>query len=52
MPYYRDAMTLAEKHGDALLRSEVHRHFGFYYGIKERQMDKALDFLRRSLELM
>jgi tetratricopeptide (TPR) repeat protein len=51
MPYFLEAMTLAEEHGDALLRSEVHRHIGFHYMVFDVQPAKALDHLRRSFEL-
>jgi tetratricopeptide (TPR) repeat protein len=51
MPYYWEALDLAERHGDLLLRSEVHRHVGFYYAMSDLQSDKALDHLRISHEL-
>jgi len=51
MPYYTEALDLAEKHGDLLLRSEVHRHVGFYYAMSDLQSDKALEHLRISHEL-
>lgn len=51
MPYYTEALDLAEKHGDLLLRSEVHRHVGFYYAISDLRSDKALEHLRISHEL-
>ncbi|PRY22866.1 tetratricopeptide repeat protein [Pseudosporangium ferrugineum] len=51
MPYFREALELAEKHGDLLLRSEVHRHIGFYYTVGDLQSDLALHHLRISHEL-
>ena len=51
MPYYWEALDLAERYGDLLLRSEVHRHVGFYYAISDLQSDKALEHLRISHEL-
>jgi hypothetical protein len=51
MPYYWEALDLADRHGDLLLRSEVHRHVGFYYAASDLQSDKALEHLRISHEL-
>ena len=51
MPFYWEALDLAERHGDLLLRSEVHRHVGFYYAMSDLQSDKALEHLRISHEL-
>ena len=51
MPYYWEALDLADRHGDLLLRSEVHRHLGFYYAMSDLQSDKALEHLRVSHEL-
>lgn len=51
MPYFWEALDLAERHGDLLLRSEVHRHVGFYYAMSDLQSDKALEHLRISHEL-
>ena len=51
MPYYREALALAEKHGDELTRSEVHRHVGFYYLAVEQQPEQALHHLRISQDL-
>ena len=51
MPYYWEALELADRHGDLLLRSEVHRHVGFYYAVSDLQSDKALEHLRISHEL-
>jgi tetratricopeptide (TPR) repeat protein len=51
MPYYRDAMALADRYGNALIRSECHRHIGFYYVSEDIQPEQALRHLRTSLEL-
>jgi hypothetical protein len=51
MPYYWEALELADQYGDLLLRSEVHRHVGFYYAMSDLQSDKALEHLRISHEL-
>ncbi|MFI7599204.1 tetratricopeptide repeat protein [Actinoplanes sp. NPDC049681] len=51
MPYYREALELAEKHGDLLLRSEVHRHIGFYHTTSDLQSDLALHHLKISHDL-
>ncbi len=51
MPYFTEALTLADEHADVMTRSEVHRHVGFYYAIEDVQPDKALHHLRLSLEL-
>ena len=51
MPYYWEALDLADRYGDLLLRSEVHRHVGFYYAASDLQSDKALEHLRISHEL-
>ncbi|WP_306205064.1 tetratricopeptide repeat protein [Actinoplanes sp. RD1] len=51
MPLYREALDLAEQHGDLLLRSEIHRHIGFYYTAGDLQSDQALHHFRISHEL-
>ncbi|MEU4219840.1 tetratricopeptide repeat protein [Actinoplanes sp. NPDC026623] len=51
MPCFTEALDLAEAHGDLLLRSEVHRHVGFYYASSDLQSDKALEHLRISHDL-
>jgi len=51
MPCYWEALDLAEAHGDLLLRSEVHRHIGFYYAMSDLRSDKALEHLRISHDL-
>ncbi len=48
---YRESLALAEQHGDLLLRSEVHRHIGFYHTAGDLQSDLALHHLRISHEL-
>lgn len=50
MPYFREALALAEEHADALTRSEVHRHVGFFYLVEDVQPDRARHHLRVSLE--
>lgn len=51
-PFFRDALELAERHGDALLRSECHRHVGFHHLQREEaEPEAAVRDLRRSLEL-
>ena len=51
MPFYWEALELADRYGDLLLRSEVHRHVGFYYATSDLQSDKALEHLRISHDL-
>ncbi|WP_203839187.1 tetratricopeptide repeat protein [Winogradskya humida] len=51
MPYYREALELAERHDDLLLRSEVHRHIGFYYAMGDLESDRALHHLKISHDL-
>ena len=51
MPYFRQAMALADEHGDDLTRSLVHRHVGFFYLIEDVQPEKAVHHLRISLDL-
>jgi tetratricopeptide (TPR) repeat protein len=51
IPYFREALTLAEEHGDTLLRSECHRHVGFFYLGEGGQPEEALRHLRTSLDL-
>jgi tetratricopeptide (TPR) repeat protein len=51
MPYYWEALDLADRYGDLLLRSEVHRHVGFYYAMSDLQSDKAVEHLRISHDL-
>jgi tetratricopeptide (TPR) repeat protein len=51
MPYYREALQLADQHADALVRSECHRHVGFYYAVEDVQPEEAVRHLRTSLDL-
>jgi tetratricopeptide (TPR) repeat protein len=51
MPYFRQALTLADQHGGVITRSEAHRHVGFFYLVKDVQPHKALHHLRISLQL-
>jgi tetratricopeptide (TPR) repeat protein len=51
MPYYWEALALAEQHAGPITRSEVHRHVGFYYAVADKQPDRALFHLRKSHEL-
>jgi tetratricopeptide (TPR) repeat protein len=50
MPYFREAVTLADEHANALVRSECHRHVGFF-SMVDGQPDEGLRHLRISLEL-
>lgn len=51
MPYYWEALALADEHGDWITRSEVHRHVGFYYLVRDVQPDRARHHLRDSLQM-
>jgi tetratricopeptide (TPR) repeat protein len=54
MPYYWQALELAyapDADGDLYLRSEVHRHVGFYYLIEDEQPSEAVRHLQLSLDL-
>lgn len=51
MPYFWEALELADQHADAYVRSECYRHVGFYYFAEEHDADKALEFLHTSLRL-
>jgi tetratricopeptide (TPR) repeat protein len=51
IPHLREALALADVHADALVRSEAHRHLGFYHMAADVQHDLALDHLRTSLAL-
>jgi tetratricopeptide (TPR) repeat protein len=51
MPYYWEALALAEQHAGPLTRSEVHRHVGFFYLVSDVQPERALFHLRKSAEL-
>jgi tetratricopeptide (TPR) repeat protein len=54
MPYYWQALELAyasDSDGDLYLRSEVHRHVGFYYLAEDEQPLAAVRHLQLSLDL-
>jgi tetratricopeptide (TPR) repeat protein len=54
MPYYWQALELvyaSGSEGDLYLRSEVHRHVGFYYLAEDEQPSEAVRHLQLSLEL-
>ncbi|MFI5491381.1 tetratricopeptide repeat protein [Actinoplanes sp. NPDC051859] len=51
MACFTEALALAEQHGDLLLRSEVHRHIGFFHASGDLESDLALHHLRISHEL-
>jgi tetratricopeptide (TPR) repeat protein len=51
MPYYWEALALAEQHAGPLTRSEVHRHIGFYYLVVDVQPERALFHLQTSHDL-
>ena len=54
MPYYWQALGLAYapgSDGDLYLRSEVHRHVGFYFLMEDEQPSTAVEHLRLSLDL-
>ncbi len=54
MPYYWQALDLAYApglDGDLYLRSEVHRHVGFYYLVEDEQPTEAVRHLQLSLDL-
>lgn len=51
MPIFREAQALAEEHADDLTKSEIQRHIGFYYAVREVQPALAVEYLRTSLEL-
>jgi hypothetical protein len=51
MPIFREAMTLADARGDDLTRSEIYRHVGFYYVVRDPQAMLAVQHLRTSFDL-
>src|SRR5215831_1977709 len=53
MPYFWQALGLVNAPGqdDLYLRSEVHRHVGFYYLVEDVQPDEAVRHLQLSLDL-
>jgi tetratricopeptide (TPR) repeat protein len=55
-PLFREALALAEQHGDLVTRSEAHRHVGFYHLVEEVEEEEddpaaAVKHLRTSLDL-
>lgn len=48
MPFYREALVLAERHADEMVRSEVHRHIGFFHVYEAGETDRGLRHLRMS----
>ena len=54
MPYYWQALDLMyapDSDGDVYLRSEVHRHVGFYFLVEDEQPSEAVLHLQLSLDL-
>ena len=51
MSMFREAMTMADEHGDDLTRSEIHRHVGFYYVTRDPQPMRAVEHLLTSFDL-
>jgi hypothetical protein len=54
MPYFWQALDLAyapRSDADAYLRSEVHRHIGFYFLVEDEQPAEAVRHLQLSLDL-
>jgi tetratricopeptide (TPR) repeat protein len=51
LPLFRQALVLADQHADAYVRSECHRHIGFYYMSEEHDADKSLEHLHESQRL-
>jgi hypothetical protein len=54
MPYFWQALDLAyaaDSDGDLYLRSEVHRHVGFYFLVADEQPSAAVRHLQLSLDL-
>jgi tetratricopeptide (TPR) repeat protein len=51
MPLFREAMALADEYADDLTRSEIYRHVGFYYVVRDPQPMLAVQHLRTSYEL-
>jgi tetratricopeptide (TPR) repeat protein len=48
MPFYHEAFALAEAHADEIVRSEVHRHLGFYHVFVAGEPEPGLRHLRMS----
>lgn len=51
MPFFREALPLADEHADAYVRSECYRHLGFYYFAEEHDPDTSLEHLHTSQRL-
>jgi tetratricopeptide (TPR) repeat protein len=51
MPFLWEALELADPHADDLTRSEVHRHVGFYYLVRDAQPEQAIAQLTISRQL-
>jgi hypothetical protein len=51
MPFYWEALELADQHADAYVRSECYRHVGFYYFAEEHDADASLKHLHTSQQL-
>jgi len=48
MPFYQEALTLAERYADEMVRSEVHRHIGFFHVYAAGDVEQGLRHLRMS----
>jgi hypothetical protein len=48
MPFYREALALAERYADEMVRSEVHRHIGFFHVFVAGDAEQGLRHLRMS----
>jgi tetratricopeptide (TPR) repeat protein len=51
MPLFVEALALVEPDGDVHVRSELHRHIGFYELLEKRRPEEALPHFKLSLEL-
>jgi tetratricopeptide (TPR) repeat protein len=51
MPCYREALALADVYGSDLLRSECHRHVGFFHVYIDGQLAEGIRYLQASLDL-
>ncbi|HEX5117746.1 MAG TPA: tetratricopeptide repeat protein [Pseudonocardiaceae bacterium] len=51
MPFLWEALELADPHADDLTRSEVHRHVGFYYLVRDVRPERAIEHLTISQDL-
>jgi hypothetical protein len=48
MPFYQEALALAERYADEMVRSEVHRHIGFFHVYAAGDAEPGLRHLRMS----